>query len=163
MSIQAFVRNRHHNPPQHTDPCTYNCQSGSLSMVRNIDLPECLIFYGRNTVFSSKEEYHSGAIKSGLDNLLRQAEEVGTVCILLSESKSVPDLQEIIDHSSISKYVRAQSSLDMGDAISFGSPSPLGLLGAIDTVTISPRGFGGSSGFGRKTPDPDRPPLPKHW
>ena len=31
-----------------------------------------------------------------------------------------------------------------------------------DCITIQPKGFGGSSGFGTKNADPERPPLPRH-
>ena len=131
-------------------------------MVRNIDLPECLIFYGCDTFFSTNRNAGE-QIHPGIENLLKQANEVGSVSILLSESNSEQDLQVMIDQSPLKKIISARSCLDIGDETKFSSPSPLGLLKAIESVTVAPQGFGGSSGFGRKLPDPDRSPLPKHW
>jgi hypothetical protein len=42
------------------------------------------------------------------------------------------------------------------------SPNPRALFHAIESTTISPKGFGGSSGFGTKMPEPERSPLAKH-
>jgi len=42
------------------------------------------------------------------------------------------------------------------------SPSPAAVLDALSSITIKPRGFGGSSGFGTKQADPPRSPLAKH-
>jgi hypothetical protein len=41
-------------------------------------------------------------------------------------------------------------------------PNPKDLWDSIHSIEINPKGFGGSSGFGRKAADPQRPPLPKH-
>eukprot|EP00957_Ditylum_brightwellii_P067632 5133685-Ditylum_brightwellii.AAC.1 len=42
------------------------------------------------------------------------------------------------------------------------SPNPASVIDSLNSVTIQPRGFGGSSGFGTQKQDPKRSPIPKH-
>ena len=152
-------------------PCVRNSEFSSkfkISMVRNIDLPECLIFYGREALFDFADDGIGATIKAGAEKILKEASDIGTPCILLSEGdiSSVELVQKMIDGSSIQNLIQALSTLEVGNDESSAynqSPSPLALLDALDDITIEPRGFGGSSGFGTKLADPPRSPLPKHW
>lgn len=151
-------------------PCVRNSEFSSkfkISMVRNIDLPECLIFYGREAVLDFADDGVGAMIKAGAEKILKEASDIGTPCILLSEGdiSSAELVQKMIDGSSVQNLIKALSTLEVGNDESSTynqSPSPLALLDALDDITIEPRGFGGSSGFGTKLADPPRSPLPKH-
>lgn len=135
------------------------CSTSELTMIRNIDLPEALVFYGTNTVFHNPDN----SIRPGVTKLMTEAKELGTVCILLSESMDSKVLKDRVEQSDLSgQNLIVRSSLEIDDGIGY-SPSPLALLESITSVMIEPRGFGGSSGFGTKMADPERSPLPKHW
>eukprot|EP00814_Leptocylindrus_danicus_P019821 CAMPEP_0116021374 /NCGR_PEP_ID=MMETSP0321-20121206/10349_1 /TAXON_ID=163516 /ORGANISM="Leptocylindrus danicus var. danicus, Strain B650" /LENGTH=333 /DNA_ID=CAMNT_0003492233 /DNA_START=134 /DNA_END=1135 /DNA_ORIENTATION=- len=134
--------------------------SSALSMIRNIDLPEALIFYGTNTVFHNP----GNSVRPGLMKLLAESKDIGTACILLSESVGTKVLEERVQQSDLSgqkNHLILRSSLEIEDGLGY-SPSPLALLETISSVMIEPRGFGGSSGFGTKQADPERSPLAKH-
>ena len=141
-----------------------------LKMVRNIDLPECLIFFGRNTVFSNGKDdaIAQAVLRPGVERIIKEAHEIETSCLLLIEEEdttSINLVREAIDRSAVSYNLLVKTCFEGEQCgnIQVCSPSPLGLLNAIESITINPRGFGGSSGFGTKIADPKRQPLPKHW
>jgi hypothetical protein len=116
--------------------------------VRNIDLPEAVIFYD---VFG--QHGHTDGTRGGAEDwrpLLRQCDECGTAAIVLYSSSGGGDS-------------RRQNCLDIVALVVQGSvlpPSPKDLLGALGQVEIQPRPFGGSSGFAAsRLADPSRPPL----
>lgn len=107
-----------------------------ISMVRNIDLPECLVFYG-------VESFRTNDV--GLRSLLDECEQTGTAVVLIGN--------------------QAQFTAPLLTPVQFRAtvhppPNPYDLLVALESVTIQPRPFGGSAGFGQKPADPERTPLP---
>ncbi|KAK1737082.1 hypothetical protein QTG54_011949 [Skeletonema marinoi] len=184
-----------------------------LQMVRNIDLPEAIVFYGVESMMeygsSGDEDDSSLMLRPGVVRLINECLDVGTAAILLSEE---PDASEISARqlflsacdlsldatasSNIQKIIgghdnqvlhfrtlnshfvcppasesEEESSDDQTDeedeSIEFynlqsngRSPSPAFLLDSLRSVIIDPRGFGGSSGFGRgQWVEPRRSPM----
>ena len=141
--------------------------------LRNFDLPECIIFYGTNSIQSKNK------VKDGVIRLLTEVQSdigINTNCaiILLSETNSTLELKSILS-SDVTSFlssglltIRSSQELlgsdyDKNTTLGLGySPSPSALLDSILSVEIQPYGFGGSSGFGTKFADPPRSPLPKH-
>merc|ERR1712232_372609 len=77
-----------------------------LKMVRNIDLPECLIFFGRNTVFSNGKDdaIAQAVLRPGVERIIKEAHEIETSCLLLIEEEdttSINLVREAIDRSSV--------------------------------------------------------------
>eukprot|EP00977_Amphora_coffeiformis_P019619 scaffold7349_cov173-Amphora_coffeaeformis.AAC.100 len=110
--------------------------SKPLSMVRNIDLSECLIFYG-DSVLDEEDD--------GLHSLIQECKETGAALLSIStngetKSKSFPDVTFLSPTRE--------------------APNPVDLWEAIQSVVIQPHPFGGSAGFGTKLPDPERHPMP---
>jgi hypothetical protein len=158
-------------------------------MIRNIDLPECVIFYGTDTMLSKDETASSFRhVRPGVIRLLKECADVGTPALLLSEHMRTEDLQNVLvsstkDSNEFITYLQ-DGTLMVKSALhdcTFDSehpyyddqpylyglynyaPSPGFLLDAIETTAMVPRGFGGSSGFGVKQEGVERrPPLPKH-
>jgi hypothetical protein len=171
-------------------------------MVRNIDLPEALVFYG---VESMMEPIHDNGIddnlmvtctlRSGIVRLLNECNEVGTAALLLCEEVDDECLtrtfQQAYERVSCSgdKWLQLQTSSGNDPAVHFRtlnsvfksevddeydnnlefyklgangrSPSPAFILDSLRSVSIDPRGFGGSSGFGRgQWIEPRRCPMP---
>ena len=213
--------------------------SSKLQMVRNVDLPEALVFYGLESIlepltidtdFPSTNNDSNGntdawKLRSGVARLLNECQEVGTTALLLSEYPS-PCLNDVNEGDNFED--RLQSTFERGwvqsfsemklaspkspslssfnagnaktlidDVISFRcpqstfnepiveypdenddsdtidnyrfynlktngkSPSPAFLLDSLHSIHIDPRGFGGSSGFGRgQWVEPRRSPMP---
>jgi len=107
-----------------------------LMMVRNIDHPECLIFYGDGVL--NEED-------GGLMSLIEECKETGAALISISTNKETK-LKAFPEITFLSPTREA--------------PNPLDLWEAIQSVVIQPRPFGGSAGFGTKLPDPERQPMP---
>ena len=134
--------------------CPIVCQ-----MVRNIDMVEALIFYGTASIFHPTTEsnrYNSNNIRGtipflpGVDELIEECKRDDTaVLAILDEDTSIPKSQS--DGESI-----------VFKTETFPAPNPKDLWEAIHSITIQPKGFGGSSGFGRKAADPERSPSPAH-
>ena len=64
------------------------CRKGStkLCMVRNIDLPEAIVFYGVESMMTPQIDEGSNAqLRPGVVRLLNECQEVGTAALLLSE------------------------------------------------------------------------------
>lgn len=109
-----------------------------ISMVRNIDLPEALIFYGEG-ILNDEDD--------GLQSLLQECKDTDTALISISgdESTKVADFPDVTFRPPTRE-----------------APNPKDLWEAIQSVVIQPRPFGGSAGFGSKLPDPERHPMPAH-
>ena len=195
-----------------TSPChNVGPSTTKLHMVRNIDLPEALVFYGVESMMeASIDDSTSRVLRPGITRLLSECLEVGTATLLLSEDeadteKSLVDmfqnaylqasnydgkeLQLLMKREDPVVHFRCLSSkfevptspiedetLEADpagkeydeDTLEFynlqgsgRSPSPAFLLDSLNSVHIDPRGFGGSSGFGRgQWIDPRRSPMP---
>lgn len=134
--------------PQHS-----RRQKSSLGMVRNIDLAEAIIFYGESTLLSHNDDGSpSLQLLDGIKNLIEECERDDTaiVAILSSESTTNTDIISILPDTI---YLRTETQ---------SPPNPRDLWEAIHSFEIVPKGFGGSSGFGRRAGDPERPPMPRH-
>ena len=119
-------------------------------MVRNIDLAEAIVFYGRDCMFEAGE----GTLQPGVEYLLDECQRDETAVVAILET----------DGDRGSKTNREQN-IPKGVHIyreTQPPPNPRDLWEAIHSITINPKGFGGSSGFGTKAADPERSPLPKH-
>jgi hypothetical protein len=88
--------------------------------------------------------------QSGLVSLVEECKDLGTPAILISKNK---DRQKIPDQ--IQDYMTVFDELQK-------PPNPRSLFEAINSVTVQPEGFGGSSGFGRKLAEPERHPMPQY-
>lgn len=132
--------------PFHRNQCkrTRNALT-SCRMVRNIDLIETLIFYGTNSIYSKSDSGESMFLP-GVENLLEECKRDDTSVIAILDSNTDKSREE--DDSIL---VREESS---------PAPNPFDLWEAIHSIEVQPKGFGGSSGFGRKAADPERSPLP---
>lgn len=104
-------------------------------MVRNIDLPELLIFYGRQSMRGE-----------GLESLLDECRNTDTAVLCILDISSDDD-------GSLPDGVSTRTATQP-------PPNPRDLWEALQSVQVQPRPFGGSSGFGRTPADPVREPLP---
>mmetsp|Transcript_12503 Transcript_12503/g.27727 ORF Transcript_12503/g.27727 Transcript_12503/m.27727 type:complete len:427 (-) Transcript_12503:99-1379(-) len=192
--------NRRHCPPSRTRSVWAPTARGGLLMIRNVDLPECVIFYGTDSILdcgscsddassSSSTTAASCAARPGVSRLLNECREVGTPALLLTEHQRIDELQQRLSsiqnseditefledgalsmRSSLDECVYAPShpyydDPDASDFYGLGNhaPSPGFILDAIESISMIPLGFGGSSGFGVKQEGVERrPPLPKH-
>jgi hypothetical protein len=114
--------------------------------VRNIDLPECLVFYGSESL----RDDESG----GLASLLQECKDMQTAVLLIDTGN---DASSSSNNKNVADY---QSFITQSYLYQVPPPNPHDLIHAIDTLTIQPRPFGGSAGFGSKLPDPSRAPMP---
>jgi hypothetical protein len=115
-----------------------------LQMVRNIDLAEAIIFYGKESLVQESDGTYE--LLEGVEYLIAecQRDDTAVLAILPAASKiEVPKAMHVCQETQ-------------------QPPNPRDLREAIHFIDIQPKGFGGSSGFGRKAADPGRPPLPKH-
>lgn len=113
-------------------------------MVRNIDLPEALVFYGAH-VFQDEQ----GKLLPGVESLVKEARDIQTPVVVLEND----DLRIVENDDNDVLVVSAASP---------PPPNPRVLYETVQSLMIQPRGFGGSSGFGRKSADPERPPEFQH-
>lgn len=150
-------------------------------MVRNIDLPEALILYGREVIYYTDDNL-GVEVRPGLAELVQECREVETrVIILLQDTTTNADNQHDKEEENriISSLLRAKhkNHNKNGDTppitvVRAPEPSivntladndlinPAPLLDALWGVRVQERAFGGSSGFGRKAVDPSwRIPL----
>lgn len=117
-------------------------------MVRNIDFPEALVFYETTDDSTSTLLEDDGQTpRSGLLDLLQECQDTSTPALLISRQTQLP--------SELAPFLQRFEE-------NSPTPSPISLWECIHSLTIQPEGFGGSSGFGRKMADPERPPMPKH-
>mmetsp|Transcript_1803 Transcript_1803/g.3256 ORF Transcript_1803/g.3256 Transcript_1803/m.3256 type:complete len:363 (+) Transcript_1803:320-1408(+) len=164
---------------------------GKLNMLRNIDLPEALIFYGIDTLIQDKKRIRPGALR-----VIDEAKDLDIPTIVLSETHRMEEIARMLDTTDASKtfqslnrenFLHYRSSREeynidadlgvgtdnddgydsfspysfVGRGIGY-APCPGALYDAIHTITIEPKGFGGSSGFGVKKWEATRVPLPQH-
>ena len=137
-------------------------QSMPLSMLRNFDLPEVIVFYGMDTFCQKSDAMKSKSkLQPGVYRILKECEETKTCVILLSESRTELEIHDYLQkqqfYDSIASFqIHVRSSLDMTDPSKYMgrgigyAPCPAALLDAISSVEVQPKGFGGSSGFGTK-------------
>lgn len=140
----SFTKNLPIQQPSYWKPSARIRKSpASCQMVRNIDMVEALIFYGTNSIYENKGER---IFLPGVADLIEECmrDETSVIAILDKD-------QDKIDNENI--YFRTETS---------PAPNPYDLWEAIHSIEIQPKGFGGSSGFGRKAADPERSPLPRH-
>ena len=179
-------------------------------MVRNIDLPEAIVFYGLESMMEHNINDNNDellTLRPGVARLINECVEVGTAALLLSEDADETSTRELFQSAYDSSGVEASylnlekiiegdnqilhfrtlqshflcpptrnysdesnepSNDDEDDeSITFynlqsngKSPSPAFLLDSLRSVNIDPRGFGGSSGFGRgQWVEPQRSPM----
>lgn len=145
------------------------------------------MFYGEETIYdpATAESDGGATFRPGVARLLMECKEIGTAALLLSESESEEHKATVK-----SKFASAVQKSDHFGTDSSGddlvhircmdfechgpedsdefynlksrgrAPSPAFLLDALRSVCIEPRGFGGSSGFGRgQWVEPRRSPL----
>ena len=123
------------------------------NMVRNIDLVEALIFYGTAGMvrrLPSDSSSDTSTFLPGVENLLEECQRDDTSVIAILDHER--DLAEMTNNDSNHDiHFRTMTS---------PPPNPYDLWESIHSIEIQPKGFGGSSGFGRKAADPERPPSP---
>lgn len=114
-----------------------------LHMVRNIDLPEALVFFGKHVY-----QHDDGNLLPGVKELVEEAKEIETpvVVLLINEEDNVIDTDDVT-------VIPASGCLP---------PNPRALYEAVNSLQIQPKGFGGSSGFGSRKADPVRSPIFQH-
>mmetsp|Transcript_13880 Transcript_13880/g.33624 ORF Transcript_13880/g.33624 Transcript_13880/m.33624 type:complete len:436 (+) Transcript_13880:133-1440(+) len=104
-----------------------------LDMVRNIDLPEALVFYGLESMMeprsndSNEEDSHeddlmSRTLRPGVARLLSECQEVGTAALLLSEESEKEEgmalmFQKAYDHSSCGDNKGLQALVESDDPV----------------------------------------------
>lgn len=126
--------------------------STSCQMVRNIDLVEALIFYGTASIFYPLKNQDERIFLPGVEDLIEECKRDETAVIAILDDEKDLLLQREQDDNTIVVFKTETSP----------APNPRDLWDAIHSVEIQPKGFGGSSGFGRKAADPERSPSPPH-
>jgi hypothetical protein len=135
-------------------------------MLRNVDLPEAIVFYGLDTVLDTTITATavttagiSNTVAAGVERLLHECRELGTSALLLLETEeSLEQIQVRLEGTTLPDLLNVRCRLepplveveqDEDELYPWqASPSPAFLLNSLRTVSITPRGFGGSSGFG---------------
>ncbi|KAL3921106.1 MAG: hypothetical protein SGILL_002923 [Bacillariaceae sp.] len=129
-------------------------------MVRNIDLVEALVFYGGKSIFGEiSDDSTSLQLLPGVENLMEECRRDDTAVLIVVEE---PYAKSLEFSSSSSSLIPTDNKLIHIRTEEAAPPNPQDLWEAIHSVRVQPKGFGGSSGFGSKAPDPVRTPLPKH-
>jgi hypothetical protein len=133
---------------------TASARGRYVSMVRNIDLAEAVVFYGSKCLFEPAEggDDDSMVVLPGVESLVKEClrDDTAVLAVLEVDDANNDKIQCIIPKG-IQVFYSQQPP-----------PNPRDLWEAIHSIIIQPKGFGGSSGFGTKAADPERPPLPKH-
>ena len=90
-------------------------KTGTSLFIRNVDLPECVIFYGSDSMLSRGVDDGSSSssytVRPGVNRLLAECAEVGTPALLLSEHMRAEDLDDVLlsaedDYSELSTFVQ---------------------------------------------------------
>lgn len=145
-------------------------------MVRNIDLVEALLFYGHDSFTVStggddNDDDDNGirtTLMSGVENLIDECKRDGTAVVAIVDSTKVDPSRRIFDTTFPVGGGGGNMKGSSGSGLvwvhpeTVQPPNPRDLWDAIHSIVVQPRGFGGSSGFGRKVADPPRCPLPQH-
>eukprot|EP00545_Synedropsis_sp_CCMP1620_P001053 CAMPEP_0119004698 /NCGR_PEP_ID=MMETSP1176-20130426/1294_1 /TAXON_ID=265551 /ORGANISM="Synedropsis recta cf, Strain CCMP1620" /LENGTH=294 /DNA_ID=CAMNT_0006956433 /DNA_START=130 /DNA_END=1014 /DNA_ORIENTATION=- len=169
LSVAAFgrfvllpptTRGRSHN--------FWNANLRPLQMVRNIDLPEAIVFYGAQSLMDVETQEPL----PGVEALLKECQEIDAAALLLlydeSSASSSSESSSSLRSSSQDKCIKrlqekyGTTTLSVHIDTDHPPPNPRALYEAIESTLIQPKGFGGSSGFGTKLAEPERNPLPKH-
>ena len=156
----SFTNDSHARIPRRWRRMPAQIPSTTCQMVRNIDMVEALIFYGTASIFvdnPSGDSTNQAATRflPGVDNLIEECKRDETaVFVILDDDDHGKDASRKCedDDKNIIVFKTATSP----------PPNPLDLWEAIHSIDIQPKGFGGSSGFGRKAADPERSPSPAH-
>lgn len=138
-------------------------------MVRNIDLVECLIFYGQDSILL--QEYDGDhnpkfSLLPGVQSLVKecQGDDTAVIALIEREGSLLPsttnsESEPSPAHVNLSKLCPTIHTYPMTRP----APNPKDIWCAIHSIPpVQPKGFGGSSGFGTKAADPERAPLSKH-
>ena len=126
--------------PRHALPSPQRMRRSSITMLRNQDRPELLLFVGA-------EAYADGAApRPGAERLVAEAAAAGTPSVWLVE-----------DAGGAPESTLPATPWPEGAP---AAPCPLALQLAREGVQIAPDAFGGSDGFGRGRQMPERAPLP---
>jgi beta-phosphoglucomutase-like phosphatase (HAD superfamily) len=125
-------------------------------MVRNIDLVEALIFYGTASIFYPLKNKDERIFLPGVEDLIEECKRDETAVIaILDDEKDLLLQREQGDN-------RKNNNIVVFKTEKSPPPNPRDLWDSIHSLKIKPKGFGGSSGFGRKIADPERSPSPPH-
>jgi hypothetical protein len=109
--------------------------SNNLCMVRNIDLCEAIVFYGRESLFQ----------KDSLSILLPGVKRLVDEC-----RRDETAVLAILEEEDFSTLTLPTGLLFVVHKSRQPPPNPRDVWQAIHSITIQPKGFGGSSGFGKK-------------
>lgn len=88
---------------------------GRLHMVRNVDLPEALVFYGLESIFEppmkddTSKDLDVLRLRPGISRILEECKEVGTAALILSEFSEM-------DEEELKKYFAASWESSSADA-----------------------------------------------
>ena len=135
-------------------------KSGSLDMVRNIDLAEAIVFYGKESLFEGSS--NDKKLLPGVKYLVEECKRDDTAVLAILEDDGDDDVGGGDDDQGGDGESSLLPSLIKVCSETQAPPNPRDLWEAIHSVVVQPKGFGGSSGFGTKAADPERAPLPKH-
>jgi len=116
--------------------------------VRNVDIPEALVFY---------DVYQRG----DWSHLLKQCRECDIASVVIDS----PYRKDVVTSSSDSSQEPAPAVAGHSPTLvveaSHNPPNPKDLWNALQSLTVQPKPFGGSSGFAASQGrEPPRPPLP---
>eukprot|EP00667_Euglena_gracilis_P011642 EG_transcript_11905 len=150
----ALLRDSLFRTVTHSNP--RRCALAPLQMVRNVDAPEAIIFHGLNPLLSP-----DAVPRRGVARLIREAMATGAACILLIEGDATA-LQDATSRIERCGAHAIQRDVRVFHGATAPGPEPQALLQAMLSVSITPAGFGGSSGFGSSARETPRAPLPKH-
>ena len=165
-------------------------QLRKLRMVRNIDLPEAVIFYGTKTLIPSyvanesdddakrrfrDAEYDDDAsviqARSGLARFLQECHEIETAVIVLLDGEDDDDDSVGIEHQHAKRTNSHVLDAILNDKLSrpcyvftqtVVPPDPTDVLAVLNLIYIQPRPYGGSTIGYRRAADPERLIAPQH-
>lgn len=165
--VLAFLTSSSSKCPTHR-PSPSSSRATSLvrrPMVRNIDLVEALIFYGADSIFVERNDDAAddpAGLLPGVEALVDECRRDDTAVLAIVEDDTDVQRRLMQDLSQQFNANNKGTILFHSRRQTAPAPNPRDLYESIQAVEIQPKGFGGSSGFGSKAPDPRRTPLPKH-
>jgi hypothetical protein len=131
-------------------------------MVRNIDLPEAIILYGRSACLT--ENTQPPTLREGLAQFLAYCHADQAVITIIDDGALLEQLppsntfhvDPIWNQVGLSSYCQIRTATK-----SIPPPNPIDICGILDSAMIQPLAFGGSAGFGAsQNREPPRAPLP---
>jgi hypothetical protein len=174
--VESFViplsgTNLHHHVITTTTSTTM------IHMVRNIDLPEALVFYGIDSLFhninNGQDELQQLPL-DGVTQLLKECQEIGTPVVCIVDDNHVTTTtttttttinDSVVNNNNNHNFPIIQNTIMQYFTTTHHhpAPNPHDLVECIASLTVQPRSFGGSSGFGRSMwTHPERPPAMQH-